>query len=401
VRASLHSLYDVYAVVFSPDGMTLASGGRRELRLWDVVTGRNILTIPEYNFAFALAFSADGKRLAVGRVNSDSEALVSVIELEPGRGVAELHGLSAQTGRVEFSHDGQRLAALAQNWEVGIWNLASNRLERVFEVPKGLLADNAAMAFNRDDSQFAFATFTDACLWDVESGRLLESWHFPQGLVQHLCFDSAGRLLLFQWDWPPEKEKRMCRVRELFPTRVWKQLAECPGFGGQIYDAVLSRKGEFVAVVGVGTNGMDVVKVFDPINGHELCTLPDTSHGNDWLVTDPQTSRVGYSLGKGKGTGIFRMPGGEFWRNYPLEGVRALSPNGRWLTVLAGERGLVVVRTDDPTRRVTLGFDHTLAFQSCFSPNGKLLAWGSAEGTVMVSVLEETIRGLEQLGLGW
>jgi WD40 repeat protein len=397
------SYYDVYAVTFSPDGMTLASCGRGAVRLWDVVTGRSLLTMPGYDFGVALAFSSSGKELAVGRVRRFAEAGVSVIELEPDRGVAELRALSAQTGRVEFSHDGQRLAALSHNWEVGVWNLAANRLERVFEAPKGLVADNAAMAFSRDDSQLAFATLTDACLWDIQSGRLLRSWHLPQGLVQHLCFDPAGRLLHFQWDRPWEKPARMCRVRDLFSADYEKPLAEFPAMRGQIFDAVLSSKGDFVVVVGVGTNGNNIVKVFDPIKGRELCSLPDTGkHGSDWLATDPETSRVGYWLGTNKGTGFFKMPAGEFWRDYPLSEVRALSPDGGWLTVQAGdERGIMVFRTDNPAWRVTLGFDHSLALQSCFSPNGRLMAWGSAEGTVMVSDLEETIRGLERVGLGW
>jgi WD40 repeat protein len=371
------------------------------VRLWDVATGRNILTIPWYDYACALAYSADGKRLAIGRLKGDGNALGGVIELEPGRGVAELRGLSAQSVRVEFSNNGQRLAALAQNWEVGLWNLASNRLERVFEAPKGMYADNAAMAFNRDDSQFAFATLTDARLWDIKSGRLLGKWHFPQGLVQHICFDPTGRLMLFQWDWPPEKEKRMCRARELSPTGEWKQLADFPSMNGPIFDAVLSRKGDFVVIVGEGTNGNNIVKVFDPINGRELCSLPDTGkHHSDWLATDPQTSRVGYWLGSSKGTAFFKIPGGEFWRDYPLREARALSPDGNFLTAQTDDdRGIMLLRTDNPAWRLTLGFGHPLAFQSSFSPNGHLLAWGSADGTVLVCNLIETFTNLQSVGL--
>ena len=338
----------------------------------------------------------------MGRPRGGWAAVVGVVELETGRGVAELRGLTAQSGKVKFSHSGQLLAALSHNWEVGIWNVASNRLERVFEAPKGLVADNAAMAFSRDDSQLAFATLTDACLWDMKSGRLLRSWHLPQGLVQHLCFDPAGRLLLFQWDWPWEKA-RMCRVRDLFSADHEKPLAEFPALRGTIYDAALSGKGDFVVVVGVGTNGNNVVKVFDPINGRELCSLPDTGkHGSDWLATDPETSRVGYWLGTNQGTGFFKMPGGEFWRSYPSCEVRALSPDGMFLTAQADDsRGISVLKTADTTWRLTLGFDHSLAFQSSFSPNGKLLAWGSAEGTVMVCNLSETLTNLQLIGLGW
>ncbi len=54
-------------MVFSPDGKTLASGGRciSEIRLWDVAAGKQTTTLPghdEYGIE-ALAFSPDGKTL--------------------------------------------------------------------------------------------------------------------------------------------------------------------------------------------------------------------------------------------------------------------------------------------------------------------------------------------------
>jgi hypothetical protein len=70
----------------------------------------------------------------------------------------ELRGLSAQCSSVEFSAGGQLLATLAQNWEVGVWDVARNRLEYLFEAPQGISAENAALAFSRDNRQLAFAT---------------------------------------------------------------------------------------------------------------------------------------------------------------------------------------------------------------------------------------------------
>ncbi len=54
-----------YIVVFSPDGKSLASGGGRHIRIWDVETGKEIRSwLAHAERACSLAFSPNGKVLA-------------------------------------------------------------------------------------------------------------------------------------------------------------------------------------------------------------------------------------------------------------------------------------------------------------------------------------------------
>ena len=60
----------VQSVSFSSDGVTLASAGRMEAKVWDAATGRLLLNLiprpTDRNHMTQVAFSPDGSRLAVG-----------------------------------------------------------------------------------------------------------------------------------------------------------------------------------------------------------------------------------------------------------------------------------------------------------------------------------------------
>jgi serine/threonine protein kinase/WD40 repeat protein len=256
--------FDIDAVALSPDGATLASVSRKPVRLWDVATGRLLLEMfNTRHIRSDLAFSPDGRRLAVCSEFGMSDVNnVDIWELETGRGLQSLRGLSGHVHKVAFSHDGELLAALATDWQVGVWDMATGRLLHVFDAPQGITADNAALAFNRDGKQLAIATAGGARLWKVASGEEVRKWDLPQSLCDALAFPSDDRLLLIRFEtkqgtvgpWsaaPPEDYPRVCRVRDLLAPDFKKILQEIAFFNHHGLNVLVAADGDHFVVDGV------------------------------------------------------------------------------------------------------------------------------------------------------
>jgi len=396
------SHYQIRSVAFAPDGMTLASGGRAEVRFWDHATGRLLLTTGCNEAQTAMSFSLDGGKLAVGtsRLFGGYDAS-AVLRLIPARGVLSLRGLTAQSGRVRFSHDGKRLAALAHNWQLGIWNLESNRLEWVFETPRGYTADNAALRFSPDDRQFAFATGKQTVVWDLQSGRLLRSHKWPPGLCQDLWFDRTGRLMHFQWDAATD---RRCRVRDLDASPDAPAVMEIAGFERGVKHFVLSDDGRRLVIVGVkdDKDGLGI-RAFDPGSGRELSPVPtDGLVDRESFATDPEVRLISGWNSSITWQRVWDIENGALTGDRVWGYADAFSPEADLAARMSEYRsGVSVWRRDRPEPSATFGAGLRTPALPMFSNDGRYLAFGTEEGTVLVVDVPESVRRLNELGLGW
>jgi WD40 repeat protein len=244
--------------------MTLACTGRASVRLWDIASGQFLLDVHAGNYASALAFSPDGRRLAVGSIGAfGSRDRLEVWELEPGRGIDSLRGLLSSVLSATVSPDGRLVAALSNDWHVGIWDRATHRLFHVLEVTPGIHPDNAALAFSPDGRQLACSAGREASLWDVATGEAIKTWRLPAGLVDQMAFNEPNRLLLFREEtetgevgpfseFDPIKYPRVCRVRDLLGREPLKPLAEIRDCNLHVFHAACSPDGRYYVVEGKG-----------------------------------------------------------------------------------------------------------------------------------------------------
>jgi WD40 repeat protein len=109
----------VMSIAFSPDGKRIASSDRDQtLKLWDVTTGAEFLTIEHSGRVNCLAFSPDGKRI----VTACDDSTLRVWDAGTGLEITALKGHKAAVESVAFSPDGKRIVSSSGDRTLRVWD---------------------------------------------------------------------------------------------------------------------------------------------------------------------------------------------------------------------------------------------------------------------------------------
>jgi hypothetical protein len=157
----------VTALVFAPDGKTLASADEAgTVCLWDVATGLERRRFEGHRTRVsALAFSPDGKTVASG----SGDGSLYLWTVASGKRLLALEGHDDWVMSVAFSPDGKTLASGSYDQTARLWDVSSGKVLRVL---KGHAEAVSGVSFSPDGHKLATGDYEGALrIWDVASAR--------------------------------------------------------------------------------------------------------------------------------------------------------------------------------------------------------------------------------------
>lgn len=182
----------VTGLAFHPGGGLLATvSSDAVLNMWNILDRQPFKTLDSLPGATTLARSADGQILAAGFENGQ----VRLWGFETGRDLATLN-VSAPVSGLAFSPDGKTLAVASgqPDGHIQLFDTASHNLLYTFMDQGGQIG---TLAFSPNGSLLASGSDQlTLCVWDVAGQKLLHTYTGYEGTPLVTTFSANGRLLI-------------------------------------------------------------------------------------------------------------------------------------------------------------------------------------------------------------
>jgi len=183
---------DVFAIAFSTDGALLASGGADgSVRVWDRRSGRELTTVAiDFNIT-AMRFHPQLPQLAVASDNGTVRlwSIPALLAHKPPRGSAhKINALAAMPG-------GEAVVAVGQGGAIRLWDTRTGRELEAFEGPKGIVYNVDVTA---DGRQLVTSGHKEPVVqWDIATQRMVRVYSLVPFPLFNAHLGPDGRWLSF------------------------------------------------------------------------------------------------------------------------------------------------------------------------------------------------------------
>lgn len=355
----------VYAVAFSPDGGSFASGSwDNTLRVWEASTGQEISRMTHEDRLYSIAFSPNGRYLVSGSKDNTSR----VWEAATGREVARMTH-EDRVYSVAFSPEDRYVISGSADGTARVWEAATGR-----EISRMTHTDRVYTVSFSPDGKYVVSGSYDftACVWEADTGKV-SACVIHDDLVYAAAFSPDGKYVV------SGSSDGTARVWEAATGREISRMTHDDAVGL----AAFSPDGNYVVSGSYGTWDY-TARVWEAATGREISR---TTHDN--IVYSVAFSPDGKYVASGSVDGTARV-----WEAATAREVArmthddtvysvAFSPNGNYVVSGSLDKTARVweVATGDAVRYIL--FDNT-ACSSAFSSDGRYVAAGSTDHTIHI-----------------
>lgn len=300
---------NIDSVLFSPDNRTaIGIAGRREIRIWDVDTGKR-KSLSEYpGYVRNVSFSSDGKTLATGIFGG----MIRLWDVDTGKHKKTISNLSASYySRYEhdlksFSPDGKKFVFGNTSGTVYLWDVDTKQelsLSGINYNPKE--SRYITRAIISPDSQILASWQTDEDmnirLWDITSGKHKRTLRGHKSRVKTVVFSPDSSMMA---SWSSEGDTTIL----LWDVATGRLKRTLKGHTKKVEDVSFSPDGKTLA-----SGGLDgTIRIWNLKTGKQGHAFMEKRFGNDLAtqfvdVTVVMFNADGNVLASGHKNGSIRL----------------------------------------------------------------------------------------------
>jgi WD40 repeat protein len=262
-------LSPVTALAYSPDGKRLAVGSYRAVVLWDITTGQPVAAITHLAGPVqSLAFRPDGAQLAVA---GGAPGVAGEVKVYDAKTLAQippaLTGHTDQVYSVAWSPDGTRLATASQDKTARLWEWPSGKELKAFKDHSDAVT---RVAFAPDGkSIYTACQDHNARRFDLSTGLASRTFSGHNEGITALALTKDGKSLITAGSEPNLR---------WWNTETGDTTAQQNGHSATVNDIVCSRDGKLFA----SASADHTVRLWDGGNGAPKSQLVGAG---DWLYS--------------------------------------------------------------------------------------------------------------------
>lgn len=275
----------VYSVAYRPDGKQIATWSLDgTVRIWDAIQGKELMTfeLPVLGSkgnspGGGVSYSPDGKRLAFS-----DDTVVRIVDIDTGTELLSLPPEDSTTMDIQFSPDGSWLAVGTYKGTLKVFDSSSGKKILEFSAsPKGI----QRIAFSPKGDRIALADQEGASVWDAMTGKQLLTYSgHGEGLrLSGIAFSPDSK-----WIATTGNDATV----QVWDSETGAKLFTLVGHTGATFGVVFSPDGQYLASSSVDRT----VKVWKLPKPGEQGEEPLTLYGNSGAVYQIAFSPDGKSI---------------------------------------------------------------------------------------------------------